>query len=246
MRDPPTPRINYLFGYGSIINNESRLATGGSNIAVCVRVRGTGYRRCWNFRSTTGFTALGLQKAVNERADINGVVFPVGHDMHEFDIREQGYTRTRITLEQIEVLDYECADECIDQDGSRELREALSSAKGARNSNCNINVWFYVPNESQAEEADENYPICQTYVDVVLGGCLEWGGVEFATELILSTKLWSQYFLNDAPLSRRPWLHRKQYQAIDKLLQTHNEFTFYSKRKHPVLYLRLSPPFHSF
>jgi hypothetical protein len=79
---------NYLFGYGSIINNESRLATGGSAVAACVRIDGSGFERCWNFRSTTGFTALGLQKVAaqtktSKAPPINGIIFPVGNDMDE-------------------------------------------------------------------------------------------------------------------------------------------------------------------
>jgi hypothetical protein len=222
---------NYLFGYGSIISNESRLATGGSAVAACVRIEGSGFERCWNFRSTTGFTALGLQKvaATPTRAKappINGIVFPVGDDMEAFDAREVGYTRHRVDQSGVTVLDHTCNnDPTIDSEGSAELRATL------RDSTKDCLIWLYVPNVTNT--ADETYPICQTYVDVVIGGCLEWGGERFANELIVSTSGWSDCFLNDAPLSRRPWLHRKQYQAIDKILSEHEELTFFSKRKHP-------------
>jgi hypothetical protein len=124
------------------------------------------------------------------------------------------------------VLDHTCdSDAAIDSEGSAELRKTLRDlSKGCL-------IWLYVPNTTQT--ADETYPICQTYVDVVIGGCLEWGGEKFAKELIMSTSGWSDCFLNDAPLSRRPWLHRKQYRAIDKVLSDHEELTFFSKRKHP-------------
>lgn len=49
-------------------------------------------------------------------------------------------------------------------------------------------------------------------------GCLEWGGEQVATEFLLSTEGWSEFFLNDAPLSRRPWLHRPDFDVIDKIL----------------------------
>ena len=41
-----------------------------------------------------------------------------------------------------------------------------------------------------------------------MGGCLDVGGEDMATALLLGTSGWSEFFLNDVPMSRRPWLHR--------------------------------------
>ena len=62
------------------------------------------------------------------------------------------------------------------------------------------------------------HPILQTYIDVCLSGCLEYGE-EFAREFIRTTFLWSVYWLNERELARRPWLHQKQYVKIDALLR---------------------------
>ena len=68
-----------IFGYGSIINDESRAGTtgGGELVAAARLLPGVGWTRCWNFRSATGFTALGLRRAApgDEDAGMNGVLF---------------------------------------------------------------------------------------------------------------------------------------------------------------------------
>ena len=62
------------------------------------------------------------------------------------------------------------------------------------------------------------YPILQTYVDVCLSGCLEYGD-DFAREFIATTFLWAPHWLNERTLARRPWLHQRQYIQIDRLLK---------------------------
>ena len=65
-----------------------------------------GYKRKWNFRSTTGFTALGVIKAggsvdssEDDADDINGVLFRVPREeIPNFDRREVGYTRVDVPL----------------------------------------------------------------------------------------------------------------------------------------------------
>jgi hypothetical protein len=73
----------------------------------------------------------------------------------------------------------------------------------------------------------------QTYIDTCLRGCLDWGGTALASSFIKSTFGWSEFYLNDAPMSRRPWLHRPEYSLIDKCLEEHNLHVKFSDRKHP-------------
>jgi hypothetical protein len=97
---------------------------------VAVRWNSPEHARAWNFRSTTGFTALGLQKH-DGGAAINGVVFIAGGDMAEFDLREVGYTRLQIQLADLEVLSCTSDDERLDQEGGRALKASLSAACSA-------------------------------------------------------------------------------------------------------------------
>src|ERR1700730_7295866 len=86
--------VEYVIGYGSLINSESRAKTGLSGAAIPVRV--TGFQRAWTFVDrTAGMTALGVAR--REESVTNGalVSIPSAH-LPLFDRREGGYTRTRL------------------------------------------------------------------------------------------------------------------------------------------------------
>ena len=83
-------------------------------------------------------------------------------------------------------------------------------------------VWIYLAEEVSRHPASAEFPMCQTYIDVVMNGCIDWGGAEMAREFITSTIGWSPFWLNDVPQSRRPWLHRRStWRVIDELLESY-------------------------
>src|ERR1700730_3075658 len=86
--------VEYVFGYGSLINSESRAKTGLSGAAIPVRV--TGFQRAWNFVDRkAGMTALGVVR--REESVTNGVLVSIpAAQLPLFDRREGGYTRTRL------------------------------------------------------------------------------------------------------------------------------------------------------
>lgn len=53
-----------------------------------------------------------------------------------------------------------------------------------------VPIWVYVPRKE--DSASEDAPIYQSYIDVILGGCLSISP-EFAREFLLSTQGWSQH-----------------------------------------------------
>jgi hypothetical protein len=233
-KDEPDHRNHhYVFGFGSIINTTTHapwlskqadapadnkpITLPGQQARILARF---GYRRGWNFRSNTGFTALGLTSATDEEraADINGVLFRITEEMlADFDRREVGYDRVEIMMEDIELLARESSKE---------------EERKAENETPNGKMWVYIPQEASCVEANEDHPILQSYVDTVMQGCLEWGGEEMAMEFVATTSNWSPYFLNDTPSSRRPWLFRKEYNTIDRIL-SQNPVTHYADRRHP-------------
>jgi hypothetical protein len=195
--------VNFIFGYGSLINTASRNATASAPVhAIPVRVSAAfGYIRCWNERAPSGFTALGLRRpgAGEDTTTINGVLYPVqGNDMAAFDAREAGYERVEVPRADIEALSWERLPE-LGQ------------------------IWVYVPHAPGKqpgvglEPPSAMFPILQSYVDVVIEGGLEYGPA-FAQEIIQTTKDWSPDWLNDRELARRPWVFDKKYNAVDKLL----------------------------
>jgi len=210
----------YVFGYGSIINLHSRVRSGGSATAIYVRIsKKFGYVRKWNFRSPTGFTALGLCKNIKKQSTVNGVLFACTEDqMRSFDERESGYTRVRIPFEYVNIL---------------EKKNKVNIVK-------NVPIHVYVPPKNMCSKASEKYPICQTYIDCVLSGLLDIGGKDAVTEFIHTTFDWTSFYLYDTPMSRRPWLHRgAQYKKIDEMLEKNDLVTFFRERRHPPEYAHL-------
>ena len=224
----PAAETDYIFGYGSILSGESRGSSGATGPVATAELRPSfGWRRAWNFRKDTGFTALGLERASGNA--VCGVVFPADDAMSAFDAREVGYRRVKVPAAELalRVWPDAAAPGCLQPQGEVAALQRLLDAGEAV-------VWTYVPEESCTFEADSDHPICQTYVDAVLGGCLECGGEGMAKELILSTAGWSEYFLNDVPMSRRPWLHRRpDYATVDRLLEEHGDVTQFYMRRHP-------------
>lgn len=199
----PGQPVNFIFGYGSLINTASRNATAGAPIhAIPARVSAAfGYIRAWVDRSASGFTALGLRrpKAGESAMTVNGVLYPVrGNDMAAFDAREAGYVRVEVPRADIEALSWQ------------RLPETGQ-------------IWVYIPHAPGQppgvglEPPGAAFPILQSYVDIVIQGGLEYGPA-YAREIIETTKDWSADWLNDRELARRPWVFDKDYAAVDKLL----------------------------
>ena len=229
------PRYDYVFAFGSIINTKTHSPwlsadeQSGKNGTTLQGQRATvlasfGYRRGWNFRSNTGFTALGIQRA-EEATDINGVLFRIRHHMLPgFDNREVGYDRVEIDRKCIELNPPQVSEN--DKDHKMNAHHVLLDIQPGEK------IWVYVPQDSFCAEANEDHPILQSYVDTVMQGCLEWGGTEMAMDFVKTTFNWSTYFLNDTPSSRRPWLFRKEYNTIDRIL-SQNPSTHFADRRHP-------------
>ena len=174
-----------------------------------------GFVREWNFRAPSGFTAVGVRAVDEPQQPISGVLFEVDRAaLTRFDSREAGYERVRLDPSHLRAV------EEGDADGIRDILEGSGSR-----------FWMYVPQETHAP--DEEHPICQTYVDTCLLGLIERGGRALATSWVQATGGWSEYWLNDAPLSRRPWLHRPRHAEIDACLQDEAAHTRFDERRHP-------------
>ena len=100
----------FIFAYGSLLNKTSRERTFHTASIYKANIKkNSGYYRTFNFRSNTGFTALGLAKSSDESkcigTTINGIIIEVEnvHDFQKLDDREVGYNRIDIT-EFVEVI----------------------------------------------------------------------------------------------------------------------------------------------
>ncbi len=166
---------DYLFCYGSLICKESRDGTGQTGRALPVVVEGL--QRSWNAVIDDPhyrMTAVGAMP--EEGARCNGILVEVAAaELPKFDAREKGYPRTPIDREKIHPL----------------LDFGVPSG----------NIFFY-PINNPGTPTQEN-PIPQTYVDVILTGCL---GVseEFTRDFICSTNGWDSPWVNDRKKPRYP------------------------------------------
>ena len=81
-------------------------------------------------------------------------------------------------------------------------------------------IWIYVPKETN--KATKEYPIIQSYLDVVLEGCFNISS-KFATEFIDTTYGWNEYLVNDRNNPKYPRAQKvlKYKKEIDELLSNH-------------------------
>lgn len=194
---PGTPQ--YLVGYGSLMQEASRLRTAPSaKEAWPVRVQG--YRRAWIAQGApVGFSTTFLGVKANDHSTMNAALFALESDAEvtNMDAREDGYCRVAVADEQLTMLSGE------------------PPAAGE--------VWIYVNKPRRVAAPSARFPIVQSYVDIFVSGCLElerqYQLQGFAEECIGSTHGWSRHWLNDRIYPRRPFIYQPDAMAIDKLLQ---------------------------
>lgn len=193
-------RLQYIFGYGSLIERESRIATWPSaELAVPVVVKGIA-RGWFDQTDVPSWNPTYLGGVAKPGAECNGVIFEVTPaEFASFVERETGYEPTRIDRSQITMLD-----------GS-------SAAP-------NGDIWYFA-NTQQRLPSDE-HPIVQSYVDVCLDGCLEIEAMyplarqaNFARRFIKTTSHWGPPWINDRIYPWRPFVYVPRAFAIDALIQ---------------------------
>ncbi|MDD1780597.1 gamma-glutamylcyclotransferase [Enterovibrio sp. ZSDZ35] len=98
----------YIFGYGSLINEDSRQLTGDTGEAIPATV--SGLERHWGKTGSPVMSHLVVKEGLGQ---CNGVLIHVDDDLLEvFDIREAGYQRVELDAEKVKTLD-----ETIELDG---------------------------------------------------------------------------------------------------------------------------------
>ncbi len=197
---------NYIFGYGSLIETESRLrAAPMAKVAFPAIARG--FQRGWFARMPDTLASISptyLGCFPKEGSHTNGVIYEVTEEeLEATDEREMGYKR-------IEVKDFE------------EYYPIIETGD---------KVWIYVntfPDVTPPPSTfpNKNYPIVQSYVDICINGCLEIENSfpkakedHFTIDFIRSTSQWSAHWANDRIYPRRPFMYRKNAFEIDAILK---------------------------
>jgi hypothetical protein len=70
--------------------------------------------------------------------------------------------------------------------------------------------------------ASAEFPLLQSYIDVVVEGAMDYGQ-PFAHELLETISDWSEYWLNDRELARRPWVYNPASSQVDEVLMETSE-----------------------
>ena len=208
LNDKPT---DFIFGYGSLINNESRSYTGKKIIGKAIPVelsKKAGFQRVWVCKKTRygKKSFLGLNKTTNNSHNINGIITPIYKCIKKFDKREKGYKRIRIKY----------------NPKNNNIIRALSW-QNLPDYPCNIYIYI---NKEKMDYPMKECPISQNYLDIVMLGCLEYGE-NFAKFFIKNTFNWKNennkvFWINDRNICERKWIHKiniKKQKKIDKILK---------------------------
>lgn len=195
--------LNLIFAYGSLINAESRAKDGMSGEGNPVKV--VGIRRGWNQAiSNPRVTALG----VSENADswCNGILVPLTKsELSGFDKREGAGGYKRIRLEEGRIIS---------------LQKEFSGEK----------IWVYIGEDSDPAASDA--PIIQSYIDVIMSGCLSFGE-NFTKKFVISTHNWDMPWIDDRldPIYPRAMKEVPLAETIDKILREEIPIQFSPRRK---------------
>jgi hypothetical protein len=188
---------HYLFGYGSLISQQSRLATGKTGVAIPVTVQG--FQRAWNMISPE-MKISGVGVVPQTDSICNGVLVEIDEsEIPLFDKRElegSNYNYERLEIHQKQLVQGEIP--------------------------VNSSMWIYVVKKPLTPTLE--YPIAQSYLDVILTGCFDYGEI-FASEFIQLTSGWEYPWINDRNCPRYARaLSEIQESEIDRLLKSYVKY----------------------
>lgn len=179
----PFPHL--VFGYGSLICPDSRAIT-APTVAErhTIPVNAQNVERTWAKKSVRGMTSMGVR--FREGVECVGVLVPVNEEeLSQFDEREIGYDRVELKADDIFQIPF-LADHYYEDTFLAEDKLEIPR------------IWVYV--QKDPIPATESHPIVQSYLDIILRGCLSISE-EFADEFMKTTKGWDPAELSDDDVS---------------------------------------------
>jgi len=195
--DPSRPQ--YVVGYGSLMNTESKRWTepdAGENLPAMI----SGFERSWNIPGVYPTTFLGVQpEAGAEMAAAIYRSFPKDGALSA-DARELDYCRA-----------------AVDPAGVTMLDGSATPASGQ--------IWVYVNKPDKNAAPTPDIPIVQSYVDIFIIGCLDLHkrladpNIDFVEKCVRTTQGWSEHWVNDRIYPRRPFRNQPRAFEIDNALR---------------------------
>lgn len=171
-----TKQRYYMFGYGSILYSACRAETDRGETSKVIPVVVRSLQRCWSVDTDWDITTLGIKKEKDAR--VNGILVAISNESFDaYRKRESHYTPYFLHEKDIEFL--------ADTADRADIKEAF----------CWLSPVITPPREE--------FPIVQSYLDVVLRGCMEVDEMlgnkndEFVGEFLATTKGWQGPWVND-------------------------------------------------
>jgi hypothetical protein len=196
---PDASQPQYIIGYGSLMQDESRKRT-SPQAGPAHPVEVSGYRRGWFAKAdAVGFSTTYLGAVPDPKSHLNAVIYRVdAGELSATDQREESYCRRSVPLSAIKTLE----------------RAPLQSWDGQ--------AWIYANKPQSIGTPTARLPIVQSYVDIFVSGCLEqeqrFELPGFAVECLTTTHDWSTFWVNDRLHPRRPFIFQPRARQIDALL----------------------------
>ncbi len=163
----------WYFGFGSLINKATRP---GNHLMLPATLQG--FTREWSYRSIGSYanvTALNILQAQGRQTTGVLVAEPLER-LASLDEREHGYVRLEIDYRQLYFDQLSLPEKILLQ---------LKKEK----------IYLYQACETHYFLADENYPILQSYIDVVIAGIIEMFDYQQA---VLAVRNWQGF---DRPIA---------------------------------------------
>ena len=196
---PDASRPQYIIGYGSLMQDESRKRT-SPHAGAAHPVEVAGFRRGWFAKGApVGFSTTYLGIVPDRANHLNAVIYRVDPpELAATDRRETSYCRMRVEPANV-----------------KSLERGFSPPPDAQ-------TWIYANRPQGIATPSTELPIVQSYVDIFLSGCFEqeerFGLAGFARECIATTADWSAHWVNDRIHPRRPFAYQPRAGQIDRLL----------------------------
>ena len=226
----------YIFGYGSLVNDDSRST---STLGI------TGFNET-QIDSLENLFYSGVSQKIDESKDIEkGLKFCriadiqrgwYTHNMNP-DIKQGGLAKDPTYLGAFEKEGSRCNGILIEVTDD-ELSALVQREKGynlVRIDTSRItmiygtiqndpDVYYFEIPETQVRRANKSHPIVQSYVDLCMKGFIKLDEIlgkenyKYTREFIRTTKSWNKYWINDRLHPYRPFVFLSKSSIINKLL----------------------------